>query len=145
MVKQIFVNLPIKNLERTKKFFTALGFTFNPQFTDEKAACLVLSEQIFAMLITEQYFTTFLRNKTIADATKSTEVLTAISVESKAAVDTMVEIALAQGGAPNRDTDDYGWMYSRSFQDPDGHVWEVLYIDEAELQKQNATKSEQEQ
>lgn len=138
MVKQIYINLPIKNLERTKTFWSELGFTFNPQFTDEKAACLVLGENIYAMLITEKFFKTFLGSKTISDATKTAEVLNAVSVESRALVDTIVEKALAIGGKPNRDKDDYGWMYSWSFQDPDGHIWEVLHTDEEALRKQTA-------
>lgn len=128
-MRNIFVNLPVKDLEKTKEFFSKLGFSFNPQFTDEKAASLIISENIYAMLITEEYFKTFTK-KEIADATKTTEVINALSVESREVVDEMVDKAIAAGGRVNRDPDDYGWMYSKSFEDLDGHIWEILWIDE---------------
>lgn len=129
MAKNIFVNLPVKDLEKTKEFFSKLGFSFNPQFTDEKAASLIISENIYAMLITEEYFKTFTK-KEIVNATKATEVINALSVESKEAVDEMVDKAVSAGGRINRDPDDYGWMYSKSFEDLDGHIWEILWIDQ---------------
>lgn len=129
MVKQIFVNLPVKDLEKTKAFFAALGFTFNPQFTDENAACMVMSENIFAMLLQEPFFKTF-TNKAIADATQSTEVINAISVGSRAEVDELFDKAIKAGATTHKEkADDYGWMYSRAFTDLDGHMWEVLYGD----------------
>lgn len=132
VVKQIFVNLPVKDLQRSIDFFTGLGFRFNPQFTDDKAACMVISETIYAMLIVESFFKTF-TNKKISDASKSTEVLNALSFESRAEVDELADKALNSGGSPNTETQDHGWMYGRSFQDPDGHIWELLYMDESLL------------
>lgn len=128
MVKDIFVNLPIKNLEKTKEFFLKLGFTFNPQFTDEKAAALVLGEHIYAMLLTEEFFKTFTK-KTIADASNTIEVINAIGMESKEKVDEILEKAFAAGATKVNEKYDYGWMYGGSFQDLDGHVWEVMYTD----------------
>jgi len=132
VVKQIFVNLPVKDLQRSIDFFTGLGFRFNPQFTDDKAACMVINETIYAMLIVESFFKTFTK-KPISDATKSTEVLNALSFESRAEVDELADKALNSGGSPNTDPQDHGWMYGRSFQDPDGHIWELLYMDESQL------------
>ncbi len=129
MVKQIFVNLPIKNLNRSVTFFSALGFKFNPQFTDDNATCMILGENMFAMLLLEDFFKTF-TEKPISDATKSTEVLTALSLRSRAQVDEMVEKALAGGGALSGEARDHGWMYHRSFHDLDGHIWEPFYMDE---------------
>lgn len=129
MIKEIFVNLPIKDLEKTKEFWATLGFSFNPQFTDDKAAALILGENIFAMLITEPFYKTFIAKKEIADSSKTSEVINAVSVENKEAVDELVDKAISSGATKYKETDDYGWMYSRSFQDLDGHLWEVLYID----------------
>ena len=129
MATQIFVNLPVKNLERSMAFFTALGFSINPQFTNDKAACVVVSDTIYVMILTEEFFNTFLRNKTISDATKTSEVLIALSADSRAAVDELADKALGAGGSTFRDSDDHGFMYARSFGDPDGHVWEVVWMD----------------
>lgn len=135
MVTNIFVNLPVKDLKKTMEFFKKLGFTFNKQFTDDKAASLEIGKNIFAMLITEPFFKTFIK-KEIADASKTAEVINAISVESKEQVDEMVDKAFAAGAVKYKEADDYGWMYSRSFQDLDGHLWEVLYMDLSKLPKQ---------
>jgi predicted lactoylglutathione lyase len=135
MAKQIFVNLPVKDLNRSKEFFTALGFSINPQFSDDKGACVVIGENIFAMLLTEPFFKTFTR-KEIADASKTTEVLIALDAESREAVDDMVRRAVDAGGSLYADPQDHGWMYQHSFADPDGHQWEVAYMDEAALQQQ---------
>ena len=130
MAKRIFVNLPVKDLKRSMDFFQKLGFTFNLQFTDEKAACLVINDpHIYAMLLTEDYFKTFTKKK-IADASKSTEVLIAIDAESRQQVDELVKKAKEAGGAIYADAKDHGWMYQHSFADPDGHQWELIYIDE---------------
>ncbi|MPZ21966.1 MAG: glyoxalase [Dehalococcoidia bacterium] len=134
MSTKIFVNLPVKDLDKSKAFFTALGYSFDPQFTDENAACLVISDEIYAMLLTEPYFKSF-TNKDVADATKSTEAIVALGVESKERVDDLVDTALASGGSPSNDTMDQGFMYARSFQDPDGHLWEVAYVDMAAMQQ----------
>jgi len=132
VAKQIFVNLPVKDLKRSIDFFTGLGFTFNPQFTDDKATCMIIGENIYAMLLVESFFKTFTK-KDIADASKTTEVLTALSVEGREKVDEIANKALQLGGSPNTEAQDHGWMYARSFQDPDGHIWELLYMDESQL------------
>ena len=136
MAKQIFVNLPVKDLKRSMVFFKKLGFTFNPQFTDEKAACLVINDgSIYAMLLTEPFFKTFTK-KDVADARKTTEVLIALDAESKEKVDEMVKTAAESGGSIYADPQDHGWMYQHSFADPDGHQWEILYMDETKLPQQ---------
>ena len=133
MATKIFVNLPVKDLQRSMDFFTHLGFGFNLQFTDEKAACLVIHEgSIYAMLITEEFFKTFTK-KPITDATKNTEVLIALDAESRGEVDTMIRKAVEAGGSLYMEAQDHGWMYGHSFADPDGHQWEVLYMDESAI------------
>jgi predicted lactoylglutathione lyase len=128
MSTKIFVNLPVKDLARSVAFFKGLGYSFNPQFTDENAACLVISDDIFAMLLVEPFFRRFTK-KEIADATTTTEAIVALGVESRERVDELVDKALASGGQAANETDDQGFMYGRSFQDPDGHLWEVLWMD----------------
>ena len=134
MATNIFVNLPVKDLEKTKEFFLKLGYTFNQQFTDEKAASLVISENIYAMLITEPFFKTFIPNTEIADTSKAKEVLVALSVDSRQQVDELADKAIAAGGKKFRDPEDHGFMYTRSFEDLDGHVWEVFWMDQAHVQ-----------
>ena len=129
MASKIFVNLPVSDLQKTIAFFTRLGFTFNPNFTDDKATCMIISEEAFAMLLVRDYFQTFI-DKPITDAHKSTEVLIALSLESRAQVDEMVEAAVAAGGTVTREAQDHGFMYQRSFNDLDGHIWEVFWMDE---------------
>jgi len=127
--KQIFVNLPVKNLEKSKAFFTALGYGFNAQFTDANAACLVIEEgSIHAMLLVEDFFKTF-TDKSIADTRHSTEVLLCLSCESRAEVDELVAKAVAAGGTTPRPPQDYGFMYGHGFEDIDGHLWELTYMD----------------
>ena len=128
MPRQIFVNLPIKNMERSKAFFSALGFTFNPQFTNEQGACMVISETIYTMLLVEPFFQTFTK-KPIADATKTTEVLVCLSCESREEVDALVKKALAAGGTSPNPPQDHGFMYGHGFTDLDGHIWELVYMD----------------
>jgi len=128
MGRQIYVNLPVKDLERTKAFFAGLGFSFNPQFTDDKAACMIIADDIHAMLLVDEFFRTFTK-KPVADATKTTEVLVALSCDSRAEVDRLVARALASGGAAVREPKDHGFMYEHAFQDPDGHIWELLYME----------------
>jgi uncharacterized protein len=136
MVNKIFINLPVKDLQRSSDFFTQLGFSFNPQFTDEKAACMIISdEKIFAMLIREDYFSTFTK-KQIADAGRTTEVLLALDVESRERVDELIEKAIKAGGSDYMEPQDHGWMYYRTFADPDGHLWEVMYGDESQIPKE---------
>jgi len=129
MAKQIFVNLPVKNLDRSVAFFTKLGFSFNPQFTDEKATCMIIGENIYAMLLAEHFFKTFTK-KEIANAHKSTEVLIALDATSRDEVKEMVSNAIEAGGSCYMDAQDHGWMYQHSFADLDGHQWEILYMDE---------------
>ena len=135
MAKQVYINLPVKDLKRTTEFFSKLGFTFNQQFTDDNAACMEIGENIYAMLLVEKFFKTF-TNKQISDATKSTEVLIAIDAQSKTEVDNMVKKAIDAGGSIYKEPQDHGWMYQHSFADPDGHQWEVLYMDESQIPKE---------
>jgi uncharacterized protein len=128
MATKIFVNLPVKNLDRSITFFTQLGYTFNPQFTDETATCMIVSDDIFVMLLTEAKFKTF-TPKEICDATKSTEVLVCLTAESREQVDDMVRKAVAAGGSTYNEPQDHGFMYGHGFQDPDGHIWEVFFME----------------
>jgi uncharacterized protein len=129
MAREIFVNLPIRNMERSKAFFGALGFTFNPQFTNEQGACMVIEQgSIYAMLLVEPFFQTFTK-KPVADASKSTEVLICLSCASRTEVDDLVKKALAAGGSAPNAPQDHGFMYGHGFQDPDGHLWELMYMD----------------
>ncbi len=134
MSTKIFVNLPVKDLGKSIDFFTELGFSFDPQFTDENAGCLVISDDIYAMLLVESFFKSFTK-KEVVDATKSTEAITCLGVDSREQVDELVDKAFAAGGSPSNDTMDYGFMYGRSFQDPDGHLWEVMYMDPTAAQE----------
>jgi predicted lactoylglutathione lyase len=130
MATQIFMNLPVRDLDRSVQFFTALGFTFNQDYTDENATCMVINDDAFVMLLVEKFFKTFTA-KEIVDATSATEAIMAFSVDSREAVDEMVGKALAAGGTESQPVQDYGFMYSHSFQDPDGHLWEVMWMDPA--------------
>lgn len=134
MATKIFVNLPVKNLNRSVEFFTKLGFKFNPQFTDETATCMVVSEDIFVMLLTEAKFKTF-TPKEICDATKSTEVLVCLSLESREKVDEMVRKAVAADGTTYSEPKDYGFMWQHGFQDLDGHIWELIYMEPSALKQ----------
>jgi predicted lactoylglutathione lyase len=127
--RKIFVNLSVRDLERSKEFFRQLGFGFNAKFTDEKAACLIVNEQASVMLLTESFFQSFTPNE-ICDTTSHTEGLFALSCASRAEVDEMVRTALAAGGKRAMDPHDHGFMYGWSFYDPDGPHWEVLWMDE---------------
>ena len=129
MHDQLFVNLPIKDLPRSVRFFESLGYTFNPQFTDENATCMILGENLFAMLLVEPYFRTFIE-KDVSDAHRATEVLLAVPVGSREAVDALVEKALAAGAKEPRPARDLGFMYQRSYDDLDGHTWEVFHMSE---------------
>jgi predicted lactoylglutathione lyase len=129
-MQMIFVNLPVADLDAAKAFYEAIGFTNNPQFTDETAACMVLSEAIHVMLLTHAKFAQF-TPRPIADAHRSTEVLICLSRDSRAAVDSITELALAAGGREPREAQDYGFMYGRAFEDPDGHIFEVMWMDMA--------------
>ncbi|MDO9405189.1 MAG: VOC family protein [Polaromonas sp.] len=135
MTRQIFVNLPVKNLDRTVAFFTQLGFSFNPQFTNEKATCMIVGQDSFVMLLVEDFFGTFTK-KPIADAHQTTEVLLALSCASRAEVEDMVRLAVAGGGSTPNPPQDHGFMYQHGFQDPDGHLWEVFYMDASAMPPQ---------
>ena len=131
-VKSIFVNLPTKDLNTTKEFWTNLGFSFNEQFSNDKALCLVLNEGLmYSMLISHEMFSTF-TNRAIADST-TTQVLTALEVESREQVDKIVHLALENGATRYRESADHGWMYYDSFADLDGHQWEILFSDPAQI------------
>ncbi|MEU3075440.1 VOC family protein [Streptomyces laurentii] len=133
--QMIFVNLPVKDLDASKAFYEKLGFSVNPQFTDETAACVVISDAIFVMLLTEEKFRAFTApGKEIADATKVTETLVSLSAESREKADALAEAALAAGGSPAKEPLELGFMYGRSFADLDGHHWEVSWMDPAALQ-----------
>jgi predicted lactoylglutathione lyase len=128
MPTKIFVNLPVKNLNKSIAFFTRLGYTFNPQFTDETATCMIVSDDIFVMLLTEAKFKMF-TPKEICDATKSTEVLVCLTAESRQHIDDMVGKAVAAGGTTYKEPQDHGFMYAHGFQDLDGHIWELVYME----------------
>jgi uncharacterized protein len=130
VVTKIFINLPVKDLNNTIDFFTKLGFKFNPQFTDENATCMIVGEDIFVMLLVEKFFKTFTK-KEICDTSKDTEVIVALSVESREKVDQMINKALESGGKESSEPQDHGWMYGRSFEDINKHLWEIIYMDES--------------
>jgi len=130
MATRIFVNLPVKDLTRSVEFFTTLGYRFNPQFTDENATCMIIGDDSFVMLLVETFFTTF-TSKPIADAKRSTEVIVALSANSREEVNFMVETALAAGARRHREPDDKGFMYAWGFEDLDGHTWEYFWMDPA--------------
>lgn len=128
MGTKVFVNLPVKDLDKSKEFFAKLGFSFNLQFTNKNAACMVISEDNYAMLLVESFFKTFTK-KEIVNAKQSTEVLVALSAESKENVDKMLHAALAAGAKEANEPQDHGFMYGRSFEDLDGHIWEIFWMD----------------
>ncbi|RZL01793.1 MAG: glyoxalase/bleomycin resistance/extradiol dioxygenase family protein [Rubrivivax sp.] len=129
MSRQIFINLPVRDLDKTKAFFSQLGFSFNQQFTNEQAACMVISEDhSYVMLLVEDFFKTFIK-KTLADARQSTEVLLCLSCDSRAEVDAFVAKAIAAGGKASKEAKDHGFMYEHGFEDLDGHLWEVMHMD----------------
>lgn len=130
---KIFVNLPVKDLNRSVEFFSKLGYKFNPQFTDENATCMIVGEDIFVMLLVEKFFKTF-TPKAIADAKSSTETLVALSAKSRDEVNRIVEIALASGAKRYAEPKDHGFMYQWGFEDLDGHIWEYLWMDPAHVQ-----------
>ncbi|MFF4100665.1 VOC family protein [Streptomyces sp. NPDC001903] len=133
MPTMIFVNLPVKDIEAAKAFWVKLGYSFNPRFSDEQTGCLVISDTIFAMLMTEARFKDF-ATKEVADATKTTEVMLALSAESREQVDEVVGAALAAGATEPRPAQDLGFMYGRAFEDLEGHVWEYVWMDPAAVQ-----------
>ncbi|WP_421376489.1 VOC family protein [Paraburkholderia sp. DD10] len=128
MHKQIYVNLAVDNLERSKAFFSAIGFSFEPRFTNDQAACLILGENLYAMLLVKALFKSF-THKALCHPKESTEVLVGLSCERRGEVDALVARALAAGGTAPRAPQDYGFMYGHGFEDIDGHVWELIYMD----------------
>jgi len=126
--QMIFVNLPVRDLEASKTFFAALGYTFNPAYTDANAACMIISDSIFVMLLVESFFRGF-TTQPISDARQQTEVITCLSATSRAAVDALVDKALKAGASEPMPARDYGFMYQRGFQDLDGHLWEIAHMD----------------
>ncbi|KIG17532.1 Glyoxalase family protein [Enhygromyxa salina] len=133
MTRKLFVNLAVSDLSRSMSFFRKLGFEFEPRFTDENAACMIVSEEAFVMLLVRKYFQTFTK-KELCDTSRQTEALLALSCESREEVDALVATAVAAGGAHAMDPQDLGFMYGWSFYDPDGHHWEVMWMDPAALQ-----------
>lgn len=131
---QLFVNLPVQNLDRSVAFFTQLGYSFNPQFTDENATCMLLGENLFAMLLVRPYFQTFTQ-KEVIDPQRQVQTLIALPLASRAEVDALADKAVA-AGAKAHGPKDYGFMYQRAFDDLDGHTWEVFYMDMAAMEGQ---------
>ncbi|MDX3646189.1 VOC family protein [Streptomyces sp. MB09-02B] len=131
--QMIFVNLPVNDLDASKKFFTELGYSLNPQFSDENAASVVISDTIVAMLLTKPFYATFTK-KEIADATKTSQVMLCLSAESRAKVDELVEKAVAAGGTASEKVQEMDFMYGRAFDDLDGHTWEVVWMDPSAIE-----------
>ena len=132
MGTKIFVNLPVKDLNKTMQFFAKLGFKFKSQFTDKNATCMIIGKDIFAMLLVEKFFKRFTKKK-IYNAKKSTGAILALSVESRKKVDEMIKKVMAAGGRETRKAEDYGWMYGRGFEDINGHLWEAFHMDESKM------------
>jgi len=128
MSTQIFVNLPVKDLDKSVKFFSKLGYKFDPQFTDGNATCMIISEDIFVMLLVEKFFRTFTK-KEICDSSKSTETILCLSADSREEVDEMINKAVEAGASTPNEKQDQGFMYGHGFQDLDGHLWEVMFMD----------------
>lgn len=134
-VKQIFVNLPVKDLKKSIAFFTEVGFEFDPNFTDDNATCMIIGENIYAMLLTEPFFSSFI-SKPVADASKGAEAIMALAVDSRQEVNDFIDKALAAGGKKYKELQDHGWMYSRNFEDLDGHLWEAFFMDMSAMPQQ---------
>lgn len=136
MTKQIFVNLPVKDLKKSIDFFTQIGYTFNPKFSDDTGTCMIISDTIFVMLLTEAKFKEFTK-KQLADAHKTTEIIIALNADNKDAVDEIVNKAITAGGTTYAEPTTHGdWMYQRSFADLDGHQWEYFFMDESKFPQQ---------
>jgi predicted lactoylglutathione lyase len=132
MNRQVYINLPVSNLQETIAFWTALGFQFNQQFTDENATCMIISEHNFVMLLKENFFKTFIDNE-IGNGRQQTQVINAIQFENKETVDKLLEIAMANGATEPRALLDHGWMYNRAMRDRDGHFWEFFWMDTSQI------------
>jgi predicted lactoylglutathione lyase len=129
MAQQIYVNLPVKDLKKAMTFFGELGFKFNPRFTDDKGACMIIGDNIFTMLLSESFFKTF-TSKPVADAKKTTESIVCFNVPTRARVDELVKLAVKAGGTAPSQPQDHGFMYQHGFEDIDGHIWEVVHLQE---------------
>jgi uncharacterized protein len=134
MSRLLFLNLPVADVKASRGFFDALGFTYNEKFCDDGVACMVVSEQAYVMLLERDRFAEF-TTKPLADATEATALTACVSAEDRAEVDSLAEAALAAGATPAKDPQDYGFMYSRSFHDLDGHLWEVAWMDPVAVEK----------
>ena len=128
MTTQIFVNIPTADLERSKKFFTGIGWKINPNFTDENAACVVIDDNLFLMVLTRDFFATF-TDKPIVDPKTSIQLQIAISRDSREDVDSLLELVLEAGGNEHREAQEFGFMYSRDFEDPDGNLFGAVWMD----------------
>jgi predicted lactoylglutathione lyase len=137
MATKVFINLPVKDLEKSITFFNGLGFNFNPQFTDENAGCMVISHSIYVMLLTERYFATFTK-KQVSDAKTHTEVLITLDAESREDVQQIIAKAKTLGSTIYSEPQDHGWMYQHGFADLDGHQWEIAYMDASQLPAQES-------
>lgn len=135
-VKNIFVNMSVNDLNKSMDFFTKLGFEFNPQFTSENGACLILGDNIFGMLLTKEFFSTF-TSKTIIDSNKSIEKILYIDFDNKETVDNLIEKAKSLGANEIKEVSDYGWMYYRTIEDLDGHHWEFGWSDITKFEEYN--------
>ena len=138
--RMIFVNVPVSHLQASIEFFRALDFEFDPRFTDETAACMVVSDQAFVMLLTREKFAEFTK-KPVADAAAATETILAVSADSREGVNAFADAALTAGATTANDPLDYGFMYSRAFEDPDGHIWEPFWMDMAGFQAAGAAEA----
>ncbi|WP_165024444.1 VOC family protein [Dysgonomonas sp. ZJ279] len=136
MATGIYVNLPVKDLKRTTEFWEKLDFKFNPDFTDDNATCMIITNDSYVMFLKELFFKDFIGKKVISDSKTSTEAIVCFSVQSRQRVEDLINTALKNGAAPSNKPQDYGWMYSWGFQDPDGHLWEVVFMDEAAIPKE---------
>ncbi|HEY3450515.1 MAG TPA: VOC family protein [Myxococcales bacterium] len=134
MATQLFVNLPVKDLKRSVEFFSRLGYRFDPRFTDQNATCMVIGEGSYAMLLVEKFFKTF-TPKPLADARAATEVLIALSVDSREEVDRLVKTALAAGGRHYKRPEERGFMYGWGYEDLDGHIWEIFWMDPSAMNR----------
>ena len=128
MGRQLYVNLPVSNIPKTKAFFSALGFTFEPKFSNDDAICMIIADDIYVMLLVEPFFKSFIK-KDISNAKHSTEVLLCLSCNSRQEVDALTDKALSAGGKLAREAQDLGFMYSQAFEDLDGHIWELMHMD----------------
>ncbi|GAB4029761.1 VOC family protein [Spirosoma gilvum] len=135
MATKIFVNLPVKSLQKSVEFFTQVGYAFNPQFTNEKGTCMIISEDIYVMLLVEPFFQSFTK-KDIVDTTKASEAIICLSAESREAVDKLVRKAVSAGATTPSESDDQGFMYSHGYQDLDGHLWEIIYMEPSAINQE---------